>query len=223
MSDDDYNEISQYKWYVTQGGYAWRDWNENGKKKSIGMHRQIMKPPKDLVVDHINGDKLDNRKENLRVCTQRENSLNKIIGKDNTSGYKGVSYAKRDNKWQVHIKKDGKSYYCGAFDGVEEAARAYDYYADKHYGEFARLNFPSEVPMEPRRPIVKRNNKSGYRGVTWDGRRNSWRATIVRNYKQKYLGNFESVIDAAEAYNKAAIELFGEKAKLNLIKKEMSV
>ncbi|WP_413788885.1 AP2 domain-containing protein [Bacillus bruguierae] len=70
---------------------------------------------------------------------------------------------------------------------------------------------------------MKRNNKSGYRGVTWDGRRNSWRATIVRNYKQKHIGNFESVIDAAEAYNKAAIELFGEKAKLNLIKREMSV
>ena len=99
-----------------------------------------MKAEPGQYVDHINGDRLDNRKENLRFCTLSQNSMNKRGRSSRTSKYKGVCYAKRRNKWQASIRVDGKERFLGYFNNEEDAAKAYDEAALKFYKEFAKIN-----------------------------------------------------------------------------------
>ncbi len=108
------------------------------------MHREILGLDHGdrRQVDHINGDGLDNRKENLRICDTSKNVINRSIGKINTSGYKGVNWRKKSKKWVARIGFNNKRIYLGDFNNKEDAARAYDTAALKYYGEFAKLNFP---------------------------------------------------------------------------------
>jgi hypothetical protein len=113
------------------------------------LHRMIIDVPGGMMVDHINGNRLDNRRCNLRVCTNRQNCQNQTIArKDNTSGYKGVSYSRRHRKWRAWIaagslRSNGtrKNVSLGYFADAADAARAYDAAARLHFGEFARCNF----------------------------------------------------------------------------------
>jgi hypothetical protein len=95
------------------------------------------------VVDHKNGDKLDNRRENLRICTIAENIRNSKTStkKGKTSRYKGVYWVGRIKKWVARIHVDRKGLHVGVFTDEAEAARAYDVAARQHFGEFARTNF----------------------------------------------------------------------------------
>jgi hypothetical protein len=106
------------------------------------MHRIILKAPKDAHVDHINGDGLDNRKWNLRLCTRSQNLCNSSIKRNNTSGYKGVRLDKwiGYKKWRAYIWTNGRQKYIGNFSCKNEAAKAYNETATKYYGEFAKLN-----------------------------------------------------------------------------------
>ncbi len=109
----------------------------------VYMHRIIMNPPDGKQVDHINGDGLDNRVENLRIATSSENNYNTGKQSNNTSGYKGVSWHKTRKTWQVLIGVGGRLIRIpGVFNSAEDAARAYDEAAKKYHGVFARLNFP---------------------------------------------------------------------------------
>jgi HNH endonuclease/AP2 domain len=141
----DYPELSKYKWNGTRCGYAARTAIINGKPKVILMHRQILNVPDGLVTDHINGDKLDNRRSNLRIATRAQNNYNVDSRKPSISGFKGVSWDRAKNKWQARITKDGKGMHLGYFDDPVFAAKVYDYYATKLFGEFAKLNFPDDV------------------------------------------------------------------------------
>jgi hypothetical protein len=94
-----------------------------------------------MDTDHINHNKLDNRKENLRICTEAENVHNTRISRNNTSGYKGVTFHKRDKKWQTQIRSGQGKRYLGYFNTAEEAAKNYDEKAKEAFGEFARTNF----------------------------------------------------------------------------------
>jgi len=108
------------------------------------MHRQIINPPKHLVVDHINHHGFDNRKANLRPATRAQNSLNRpyiFKRKDSPSKYKGVTWHKHKKKWQVQICFGGKHKTVGYFDDEIEAAKAYDEAAKYYHKEFAVLNF----------------------------------------------------------------------------------
>lgn len=98
-----------------------------------------MKPDAGLVVDHINHDKNDNRRENLRVCTRRENMLNQQTRSDSKTGLKGV--LNRRGRYYAYIKLEGRQEHLGVFSTKEEAAMAYDTAARKVYGEFACTNF----------------------------------------------------------------------------------
>ncbi|MGB0854889.1 MAG: HNH endonuclease [Pikeienuella sp.] len=109
-----------------------------GKKKTY-LHRFILGAPKGVDVDHLNGNTLDNRKENLRLCSRSENLANSHRAQG-VSGYRGVSRTKNKKKWRVQIKN--KSF--GVFDTKEQAAHAYDEAARIEFGEFARLNFPKK-------------------------------------------------------------------------------
>lgn len=90
------------------------------------------------MIDHIDGNPLNNRIQNLRVCTSKENQKNQGIPKHNTSGFKGVSKFRRDNKWQAQARLEGKDVYLGLFNTPEEASEAYNTFAKQHHGEFYR-------------------------------------------------------------------------------------
>jgi len=123
-------------WYQHKDGYAVC----NISRKKIRLHRLITNAPYDMEVDHINGNKLDNRNYNLRICTKAENQRNRSKQSNNSSGYKGVSWHKGMNKWTANIGINGKREYIGSFSDKDEAARAYNQAAIKHHGEFAKLN-----------------------------------------------------------------------------------
>jgi hypothetical protein len=110
------------------------------KTQRMGMQRLIMNPPKGMQVDHINLDTLDNRRANLRVCTQVNNSRNSGKHKNNTTGYKGVIKL-YDGKYAAKLGYKGKKLHLGTFEDPIEAAKAYDRKALELHGEFALLNF----------------------------------------------------------------------------------
>jgi len=105
------------------------------------MHRLIGNPPKGSIVDHINQNKLDNRRGNLRICGKSENAANSRLRRDNTSGYRGIFFERR--RWRAGIHFKGHFVVIGRYDTREEAALAYNIAAIGVYGEFASLN---EVP-----------------------------------------------------------------------------
>lgn len=131
----DHELVNRWKWSYDPTGYARR--NERGRK--VYLHRQLMGEPIDLEVDHINGDKLDNRRRNLRVCTSAENKRNTGIRRTNTSGYKGVTWQKNRQKWKAQIQYEGVNRHLGLFINKEDAARAYASAAESLFGDFARV------------------------------------------------------------------------------------
>jgi hypothetical protein len=138
---DDYDWLNRYKWCVAKKRhifYAAR--RTNGEK--ISMHRVIMGATKGLLIDHKDGDGLNNRKSNLRLCTIAQNNRNSRPWQNSTSKYKGVSWSKSCRKWQARIRPNRRTIYLGLFDNEIEAAVAYDRKAEELFGEFAYLNFP---------------------------------------------------------------------------------
>jgi hypothetical protein len=106
----------------------------NSKNKYL--HRLIMDAPDDMCVDHINGNPLDNRKENLRICTHQQNMMNQGKQKNNSTGFKGICFNKRDNKYQAQIMIDGKIKHLGLFDDKLDAYKAYCEACVKYHGEY---------------------------------------------------------------------------------------
>lgn len=125
--------VDSYNWYLGKNGYpATRLYG-----KLITLHRLLLAPPSGLGVDHIDRNKLNNTRENLRLCTQQQNSWNSSIKSTNTSGSKGVSYNKRLKKYESYIVYGGKRKLLGNFNSVEEAANAYSKAAKALFGEYA--------------------------------------------------------------------------------------
>lgn len=109
------------------------------------LHRLIMTPAPGELVDHINGNKLDCRRSNLRIVTNAQNLWNRGITAHNTSGYKGVTYCSDTGRWRAEIRVNRKRIHLGRFDHPEEAAKAYDDAARKHHGRYCRTNFASST------------------------------------------------------------------------------
>ena len=139
VDEADYEWLSKWKWRIVEKGYAQRSVakHEGLTLSALFMHRVILNTPKGLFSDHINGNKLDNRRSNLRICTHHQNNLNRpnVTGK-----YKGVYWCKRQQRWMAQIMKNQANIYVGSFHTPEEAALAYNEAAKEYHGEFARLN-----------------------------------------------------------------------------------
>ena len=133
-----YEYLKQWNWGVDKSnGYVRRVTNDN---KKIYMHRLILSISKGKNTDHIDRNKLNNQRKNLRICTQRQNCFNQVGSKNGSSSFKGVGFYKRDKNWHAQIMINRKQIHIGYFDNEIEAARAYDKKAIEHFGEFAYLN-----------------------------------------------------------------------------------
>lgn len=144
VDDEDYERVNAHKWYAAKKrNYFYAQREQNGA--CIKMHRFIMNvTDKSIHIDHRFGNGLDNRKENLRICTSAQNSMNRDGMPKSSSPYKGVSWCKNTNKWKSQIRKDNKLFYLGVYSDPVEAAKMYDKHAKILFCEFARLNFPND-------------------------------------------------------------------------------
>ena len=139
IDDKDYPSVSKHKWYAKKSKYGYNAYTSiNGKDTKLS--RFIMKPKKNMVVDHINHNTLDNTRNNLRICTSHQNNMNQNLNSKNKSGYKGVHYDKASKKWRAKLQIDGKKKHLGYYDSPEMAARAYNGAALFYFGEFAQFN-----------------------------------------------------------------------------------
>ena len=136
FDSEDEDIVSRHTWSPS-GGHA----RTIIDGKSIYLHQLLMGQPENVEIDHANGDKLDNRKCNLRIATHAQNNQNKGLRKDSTTGFKGVCFDKRFGKFIAYINADGKRTYLGSFDDKVKAALAYDRAARRLHGEFAKPNF----------------------------------------------------------------------------------
>lgn len=148
VDDEDYKWLSKFKWYAYYNRYSghWyaaRSVGPTGKQITVFMHREILAATHGVLVDHKDGNGLNNHRYNLRLATTAQNQHNRGKPRNNTSGYKGVVWNKLYEKWQAQIGIGGRQKNLGYFVNLEDAARAYNVAALEHFGEFAKLN---EIP-----------------------------------------------------------------------------
>jgi len=133
---DDVNMINKYKWHISEKGYIRAMIN----KKNVRLHRFIFNAnSKDIIIDHINGNKLDNKKENLRSVTSSQSIMNSKIRFDNKSGARGV-FKRQNGRFAVRIQVDGNRIQIGTFDNFKDAVRARKLEEEKLFGEYSFLN-----------------------------------------------------------------------------------
>jgi hypothetical protein len=221
VDEDTCNRYKHLHSYMNREGYVVVQF-DNGTLHHL--HRLVMAPiPPGIEVDHINGHRLDNRRANLRLVTRQQNLFNRCANLNTPTGYKGITFTK--GRWKARIQKDGSAYSLGCYDEPEAAALAYNLAAKRLFGEYARLNdvdHPDreaiarqvEARLLPRnsRPFIPKA-RSHYRGVYWE--RGRWRAKIGVDCRLLHLGYFTDEIEAAKAYDRAALLWHGERAQLN--------
>lgn len=136
IDKEDFEKVSKYKWRLNNSGYASR----NSNNKTLYLHRILINASTEMQVDHINRNKLDNRKSNLRSCTASQNRCNNEKKKNTTSVYRGVCWDKDRFKWVAQISVKHKTIYLGSFLKEKDAALAYNEKAKQIFGEFALIN-----------------------------------------------------------------------------------
>ncbi len=214
VDDDDFAAASVYTWYMTRHGYI-----ATGKTALL-LHRLIIgEPPSGLVVDHIDGNRLNNQRANLRFATKAENAQNSSPRQNASSQFKGVCWRKDCQLWYARISVNKTEIYLGRFTLERDAARAYNVAAVQYHGEFAHLNI---IPADPDEPIRYRqarprinNSKSKYIGVCWQSEHQQWHSQIRIAGQKSHLGYFDTEQEAAIAYDAAAKLHRGERARLN--------
>lgn len=141
VDDDDYDRLSRYSWQLREG-YASR--SVHGQRpQTVLLHNEILGRRPGMRADHIDGDRLNCQRSNLRHATLSQNSANRKAQRNNQTGYKGVGAL--GHRYRARITVNGEKMFLGYFTTAEDAARAYDRAARTHFGEFARTNFEEET------------------------------------------------------------------------------
>lgn len=245
LDDEDYDRVIQRgKWKLNRSKRKHSDdvfyVSTNGRKGVGGrveLHRFIMNAPKGMVVDHINHNGLDNRKENLRICTHKENTRNSRASYGKVA-FKGVTDKSCDHRplpYCAEIKRKNSGKFIGYYATPEEAAIAYDEAAKEEFGEFAHINFPDGPPADVIHKVVKGREKyekwkksqqaekqSPQAGVCWNVNRKYWHAEIQRNNKRIHLGNFETEGEAIAVRLAAEKGIFPVRAPVRRSSKQSS-
>jgi hypothetical protein len=212
---EDYDKISQYEWHkTTDGKYV----EGSVKGKTITMHRFIMNPDNDKVIDHYNGNGFDNRRSNLTICTRAENARNLTISKKKNTKYRGVYYNKLSiKKYSVNFEYKSKCICIGSFDNELDAADAFDMYIVHNNINFIKLNFPEKKNEYLKRELTsfKKKLTSQYYNVYLlkDGK--TFISTIKQNKKVLILCKSNNEIECAETYDKYIVENNIPNKKLN--------
>ena len=141
VDTEDLGLLDEYRWQLMAKNHL-RYARRNDGKKTVYMHRVIMNAPANMQIDHINGNGLDNRKANLRLCTCSQNQRNSRKKHIATSQFKGVDWHESNKSWRARICLNGKQINIGRYHDEFRAAKAYDVKAVELFGEFANLNFP---------------------------------------------------------------------------------
>jgi len=138
VDDEDFDLLNQYNWSVNQQNtvFSWLGTMKD-KKKPVLLHRLIMNAPNDMEIDHIDRNRLNNQKSNLRLANSSQNKCNRGPRKDNKSGYKGVSWHKTNQKWTARIMVDSKYKHLGLFKDIKDAVIAYNKASETYHGVFA--------------------------------------------------------------------------------------
>lgn len=224
VDDEDLELVSKYKWNLSTKGYAQA--YDKTSKKTVRLHRLIMGvTDKTVIIDHINRDRLDNRKENLRLGDVKTNSYNRGSNPNTTSKYKGVHWHKGVKKWAVALQIEQTVIYGGYFKDEYLASLRYDQLAREHHKDFAYLNHPSisdYSKVDQYIKKIKHQKKSKYIGVYWHPVGKKWTARLKINHgshkEMKHLGMFDNEMDAAKAYDDALRQNLNKrlrKAKFN--------
>jgi len=203
VSEEDFSDLSKYKWHINTAGYAYKI---NDGKNQL-MHRYIMKPSDDMVVDHKNGNRLDNRQKNLSICTTQKNCENKKISKSKTSSkYLGVFYNKNNKKYHVTCTHDKKTYSLGYYNDENTAAKIRDIYIVQNNLDHMVLNFPDKKEEYLKSDTVESNkkkvNKLGYYGITYNKRDKKYITSIKIKDKKTYISSSNTITEAAKTHDK---------------------
>ncbi|MHC8516808.1 HNH endonuclease [Sporosarcina sp. ITBMC105] len=211
---EDFRRLSMFEWHFTGNGYAGRRLPVNEGGNIVSMHREVIgEVPEGMVVDHINRNKLDNRRSNLRITTQSNNAANSGPRRNSTSKYKGVHWRKKDMKWVAKIERKGRALTIGLFNAEEHAALAYNQKAKELFGKYAYLN---ELNISEIDWSKEHRCSSDYVGVTYDKANNKWRCYVPAGTDLRYdLGRIIDEEDAARLVDFWSYDIFGTKAKLN--------
>ena len=205
----DIAKVAPYKW-MFHAGYARSSKYDPKTRKNTAVHMShiILPCPEGMFIDHINRNKLDNRRCNLRIATRSQNNANRRSFANSKSQYKGVVKSKKTGWWEAAIRKDGKQISLGSYETEIAAASAYNDYARRMWGEYAVLNDIEEVDYRNFRHLKGENCASVYRGVCLR-KSGKWVARITLEGKRISLGYFDEEVEAAKAYNAAYEEFYG--------------
>lgn len=129
----DIEKVKKFKWTIDKDGYA----ITNNKGKRLSLHRYLLEPKPNIDVDHIDHNRLNNRRENIRLCTRQQNIFNISNRCDNSSGCKGVSWLKSSNKWRAVITISGETKHLGVYTNLEDAIKARKKAEKKYFKEFS--------------------------------------------------------------------------------------
>lgn len=227
VSVEDYEWLMQWPWHSRVTHHQRRDYvcatrnGPSGTRTTITMSRVIVERmigahiPEGCEVDHINGNPLDNRRENLRVVTKGQNCQNRKVRR-RESGIKGVSFHRGAGKWRATITYSRKLMSLGLYETEEMAAAVHDLATRFYYGAHSETNFSQNDPRTIKdmnfpdwaeQHKISLQGSSRFRGVGWHQECRKWRARVIFKHKEYHLGLYDSEIEAARAVNDAIVRL----------------
>jgi len=204
IDDSDVELIREYEWHL----YSTKLYNKSYARatidgKKVTMHRLLLDSP-DFDIDHIDGDGLNNCRNNLRLCTNAQNQMNRKKKRNSISRYKGVYWDRINSKWIAEITYKGIKNVLGRYVSENEAGKKYNEKAKELFGDFAKENRIDDIDREYPENIevlTKVNKSSQYKGISWDSHRKKWIAHTRIGKKRIKIGRYETEFDALTALN----------------------